>query len=424
MTAGGLDLIVATDAEAILGIGDWGVGGIDIAVGKLAVYTAAGGIDPGRALAVMLDAGTNRRELLDDPLYLGNQHPRVDRQTYDRFIEHYVQAATTLFPGAVLHWEDFGAGNARRILQHYRDEILTFNDDIQGTGAVNLAAVLGGVKVSGTRLRDHRIVVFGAGSAGIGIADQLRDALVIDGLTRDQATRRFWCVDRYGLLTADMTDLRDFQAPYARAKDEVADWTRDPGMVGIGLAEVVRRVRPTVLIGTSAQAGAFSEQIVRQMAAGVQRPIILPMSNPTRLAEAVPADLVSWTDGRALVAAGSPFEPVVLGPTTYTIGQANNALIFPGLGLGTIVARASRITDGMLTASARAVADLTDVTAPGAAVLPPIADLRDTSIAVAVAVVHAAVRDGVARAELADDQIEAAVRAAIWRPEYQPIRAI
>lgn len=418
-----VDLIVATDGEGILGIGDWGVGGIDIAVGKLAVYTAAAGVDPRRTLAVMLDVGTNRKELLDNPLYLGNQHPRVDRDTYDAFIDAYVTTATKLFPRALLHWEDFGPANARRILDHYRDHVFTFNDDIQGTGAVNLAAVLSGAKASGVPLRDHRIVVFGAGSAGIGIAEQLRDALVSEGLSADEATARFWCVDRYGLLTGDQGDkLRDFQVPYARPADEVSDWERDDDLPGIPLAEVVRRVRPTILIGTSGQGGAFTEPIVREMAQHTERPIILPLSNPTDLAEAKPADLIAWTDGKALVATGSPFDPVEHGGTTYHIGQANNALIFPGLGLGAIVAQASRVTDRMLRAAADAVARQTDVTDPGAPVLPPIHDLRETSAAVAAAVVTAAAEDDVARADLED--VDAAVRAVTWAPVYPPIEAV
>ncbi|GAA3047845.1 oxaloacetate-decarboxylating malate dehydrogenase [Pseudonocardia yunnanensis] len=421
--SGDVDLIVATDAEAILGIGDWGVGGIDIAVGKLAVYTAAAGIDPARTLAVILDVGTNRRELLDDPLYLGNRHLRAERETYDSFVDAYVTTASSLFPDALLHWEDFGADNARRILERYRDQVLTFNDDMQGTGAMNLAAVLSAVKASGTTLDGQRIVVLGAGTAGTGIADQLRDALIADGLTRDEANRRFWAVDRYGLLTDDMTDLRDSQVPYARPAHEVAEWNRDPALDGIALAEVVARVRPTILIGTSGQGGAFTEPIVREMAAHTERPIILPMSNPTPLAEATPADLLAWTHGRALVATGSPFDPVTHGGVTYQIGQANNSLIFPGLGLGAIVARATRITDGMLTAAVHAVAALTDPTTPGAPILPPPVRLRDTSAAVAVAVACAAVRDGVARQTL-DDDIEKRVHAAMWQPRYAPIHAV
>ncbi|MEV5510136.1 NAD-dependent malic enzyme [Streptomyces orinoci] len=418
-----VDLLVATDGEAILGIGDWGVGGINISVGKLAVYTAAGGIDPARTIAVMLDVGTGRKELLDDPLYLGNRHPRVDREAYDAFIEAYVETANRLFPHALLHWEDFGPGNARRVLARFRDRVLTFNDDVQGTGAVNLAAVLSGVRASGTPLREHRVVVFGAGTAGVGVADQLRDALVRDGMAAAEATRRIWCIDRPGLLTDDLSGLRDFQLSYARPAGEVAGWRRDPALGGIALSEVVHQVRPTILIGTSGQGGAFTESIVREMAAAVARPIILPMSNPTPLAEAAPADLLAWTDGRALVATGSPFEPVTHGEVTYSIGQANNALVFPGLGLGTIVARAARITDGMLKAAAEAVAGQVDPSEPGAAILPPMRRLRDTSVAVGAAVARAAVRDRVARAEIGED-VAARIRAAMWEPDYWPVRAV
>ncbi|KOX03519.1 NAD-dependent malic enzyme [Streptomyces sp. NRRL B-3648] len=421
-----VDLIVATDGEGILGIGDWGVGGIDIAVGKLAVYTAAAGIDPRRTLPVMLDVGTNRKELLDNPLYLGNRHPRADREDYDAFIDAYVTAATRLFPNALLHWEDFGTANAHRVLDRYRDRVCTFNDDIQGTGAVNLAAVLSGVRATGTPLPEHRIVVFGAGTAGIGVADQLRDALIAEGLSEDEARARFWCVDRYGLLTDDQGDeLRDVQRPYARPAGEADGWRRDESLPGIPLDEVVRRVRPTILIGTSGQGGAFTEDLVRAMAEHTERPIILPMSNPTDLAEATPADLLDWTGGKALVATGSPFAPVERDGTTYEIGQANNALVFPGLGLGAIVARASRITDRMLRAAADAVARRTgdtEVARADAPVLPPIRDLRATSEAVAVAVARAAVDEGVARAAV--DDVEAAVRAARWEPVYPPVEAV
>jgi malate dehydrogenase (oxaloacetate-decarboxylating) len=415
-----VDLIVATDAEAILGIGDWGVGGIAIAEGKLVVYCAAGGIDPNRAIPVILDVGTNRQELLDDPLYLGNAHPRVDPETYDRFLDAYVTAATKLFPDALLHWEDFGADNAHRILGRYKERILTFNDDIEGTGAVNLAAVLSGVAASGVPLAEHRVVIHGAGSAGTGIADQLVDAWVGSGLSDAEARSRIWALARQGLLTDDMDDLRSFQRPYARPAAEVADWARD-GERRITLEEVVHRAAPTILVGTSTQAGAFSEPVVRAMSERCERPIILPLSNPTRLAEATPSDLLRWTDGRALVATGSPFDPVTQGKVTYVIGQANNALIFPGLGLGAIVARASRITDRMIYAAAEAVADLVDATTPGASLLPQINDVRETSVAVAVAVASAAASDGVARAALKDD-LEAQVRHCMWEPIYRPVR--
>jgi len=428
LTAAGLgpedvDLIVATDGEAILGIGDWGVGGVDIAVGKLVVYTAAAGVDPRRVLPVMLDVGTNRQELLDDPGYLGNRHPRVDPDTYDAFIEAYVQTASQLFPNALLHWEDFGTANAHRILDRYRDRVFTFNDDIQGTGAVTLAAVLAGVKASGRPLREHRIVVFGAGSAGVGIADDLRDALRADGLSQEEATGRIWCVDRYGLLTDDQDSLRDFQARYARPAAETKDWARDADHDGVALAEVVDRIHPTILIGTSGRGGAFTEQIVRAMAEHTDRPLILPMSNPTDLAEATPRDLLAWTGGRALIAAGSPFEPVEHDGTTYQIAQANNALVFPGLGLGAIVARATRVTDAMLAAAAAAVAGRVDTDTPGAPILPPVPELRETSVAVAVAVARAAAEAGVAGAEVGED-IEARVREAMWEPVYPDIVAI
>ena len=413
-----VDLIVATDAGAILGIGDWGVGGIHIAVGKLAVYTAAGGIDPARAIPVMLDVGTDRRSLLADPLYIGNRHPRVPAAEYDAFLDEFVRAVGKVFPLALLHWEDLGVANAWRLLERYRDERLTFNDDIQGTGAVNLAAVLAATRATGVPLAGHRIVIFGMGTAGAGIADQLTAAMVAEGVPEAEARRRFWAVDRPGLLTRDMTALSDRQRRYARDPADVADW-RSAG--GLDLAEVVARVHPTVLIGTSTRTGAFTEEVVRAMAAHTERPVILPMSNPTVLAEAAPADLISWTGGRALVATGSPFGAVDHGGIRYEIGQANNALIFPGLGLGVIAARARRVTDGMLLAAARAVADLVDTSAPGAPLLPRVADLRETSVAVAAAVARAAEAEGVASATLPAD-LAGQVRALMWEPRYRPVR--
>jgi malate dehydrogenase (oxaloacetate-decarboxylating) len=421
LSAADVDLIVATDAQAILGIGDWGVGGIDIAAGKLAVYTAAGGINPARTLPVVLDVGTDRPELLEDPLYLGVRHHRPALAPYDAFIDAYVTTALKIFPHALLHWEDFGPGNARRILDRYRDRILTFNDDMQGTGAVNLAAVLAGARASRTPLTQHRIVIFGSGTAGIGIADQLHDAMTSDGLDTAAARARFWCLDRHGLLTDDMTGMRDFQVPYARPAAEVGDWPGHGTDGGIRLAEVVRRVHPTILIGTSTQPGAFTEPIVREMAAHVDRPVILPMSNPTALSEAIPADLLAWTGGRALIATGSPFGPVSYQGVTYQIGQANNALIFPGLGLGALLSRAWRITDHMITVAARAVAELTDTATPGAPLLPPIDDLRATSARVALAVAQAAAGDGVAgQPGITADGVDAAM----WKPQYAPVRAV
>jgi malate dehydrogenase (oxaloacetate-decarboxylating) len=414
-----VDLIVASDAEEILGIGDWGVGGIDIAVGKLAVYTAAAGIDPTRVVPVALDVGTSNRALLDDPSYLGNRHERVRGQRYDEFIDAYVSTATRMFPNALLHWEDFGPGNGRRILERYTQRVCTFNDDMQGTGAIVLAALLSATRVAQTPMREQRIVVFGAGTAGVGIADQLRDAMVRDGLNRDAARRRVWAVDRQGLLTDDMTDLRDYQQPYARPAAEVADWRRADGG-GIGLAEVVARVRPTVLVDTSTVPGAFTEDVVTEMAAHVERPIIFPLSNPTERIEAMPGDLLRWTDGKALVATAIPVHPVTHHGVTYAIGQANNALLYPGLGLGTVVARARRVSDGMFQAAAEAVAGMVDTSTPGASLLPQVDDLREVSATVATAVAERAGKEDLVRATLDDPPRQ--VRKAMWQPEYSPVR--
>ncbi|MGE1030872.1 oxaloacetate-decarboxylating malate dehydrogenase [Bacillus tropicus] len=420
-TAENIDLVVVTDGEGILGIGDWGVGGINIAIGKLAVYTAAVGIDPSRVLPVILDVGTNREELLDNPFYIGNRHPRITGEAYDEFIDTFVQAVNKQFPKALLHWEDFSSRNARKILDKYRHDICTFNDDIQGTGAVSLAAVLSAVKASGVPLSEHRVVVFGAGTAGIGIADQVRDAMVRVGVSEEESYKRFWCIDRNGLVTDNMEDLLDFQIPYARKEAEVSEWKQN-GV--IGLAEVVKHVKPTILIGTSTVAGAFKEEIIKEMASHVERPIILPMSNPTPLAEAKPADLIEWTEGRALVATGSPFEPVTYNGVTYVIGQSNNALIFPGLGLGTIVVRASVMTDGMFAAAAEAVASMVDTSQPGAPILPEVEELRNISEMVAIEVAKVAVAEGVARENVSDNDIKIAVKEAIWEPEYRQIKAV
>ncbi|KAB7636245.1 oxaloacetate-decarboxylating malate dehydrogenase [Bacillus sp. B3-WWTP-C-10-D-3] len=420
-TAENIDLVVVTDGEGILGIGDWGVGGINIAIGKLAVYTAAVGIDPSRVLPVILDVGTNREELLDNPFYIGNRHPRITGEAYDEFIDTFVQAVNKQFPKALLHWEDFSSRNARKILDKYRHDICTFNDDIQGTGAVSLAAVLSAVKASGVPLSEHRVVVFGAGTAGIGIADQVRDAMVRVGVSEEESYKRFWCIDRNGLVTDNMEDLLDFQIPYARKEAEVSEW-KENGV--IGLAEVVKHVKPTILIGTSTVAGAFKEEIIKEMASHVERPIILPMSNPTPLAEAKPTDLIEWTEGRALVATGSPFEPVTYNGVTYVIGQSNNALIFPGLGLGTIVVRASVMTDGMFAAAAEAVASMVDTSQPGAPILPEVEELRNISEMVAIEVAKVAVAEGVARENLSDNDIKIAVKEAIWEPEYRQIKAV
>jgi malate dehydrogenase (oxaloacetate-decarboxylating) len=418
-----VDLVVATDGEAILGIGDWGVGGINISLGKLAVYTAAGGIDPGRAIAVMLDVGTNRQSLIDDPLYLGNRHPRVDDATYDAFIDSFVEISNRLFPSALLHWEDLRARNARRILKRWRDNGFTFNDDMQGTGAVVLAAVLSGLKRTGGRMADQRVVVFGAGTAGIGIAEQLREAMVADGLEPADAARRFWCIDQHGLLIEALDAvLEDFQRPFARPDAEVEDWSRDEHGQ-IELAEVIRHVEATILIGTSGQPGAFTENVIRAMALSCQNPIILPLSNPTSLVEAEPWDIMQWTGGRALVATGSAFDPVTYAWSTHYIGQANNAFVFPGLGLGAALVGAIQVTDGMLIAAAEAISAQVDTSIDGAPLLPEVDALHATSVAVAAAVGRAAIAEGVARWALPEPAEEAA-EAAMWRPEYRSIRAV
>ena len=437
--AGDVDLIVCSDAEEILGIGDWGVGGIEISVGKLAVYTAAAGIDPRRVIPVSLDVGTNNEGLLNDPLYLGNRHARVRGPGYDAFIAKYLETASSMYPGALLHFEDFGAGNARRILLSYRDKYRIFNDDMQGTGAIVMAGLFNAVKVTGTRWRDQRVIVFGGGTAGIGIADQIRDQMARDGLTADQATRQIWIVDLPGLLTGEMGDgLLDYQHPYARAATEVDGWaatpvqvdpsaaTRWPQMAAlrqaraatgiITLETVVRQVKPTVLIGASTAHGAFTRQIVETMSAGVERPVIFPISNPTSQIEAMPADVIAWSQGKALVATGLPIPPADYAGVRYRFGQANNALLYPGLGLGTIVAGASKVTDAMLLAAAEAVAGQADVSAPGASLLPAVENLRASSATTAVAVARAAADDGVATRKAGN--LVQAVQDAIWQPAY------
>jgi len=421
--SGDIDLIVATDAEQILGIGDWGVGGIEVSIGKLAIYTAAGGIDPTRVIPVMLDVGTNRESLLDDPLYIGNRHARIRGERYDAFIDAYVNVTTKLFPGALLQWVDFAPDNGRRILDRYRDRICTFNDDIQGTGAIALAAAISAVRVCGTPLRNQRVVIFGAGTAGIGIAGQMRDAMVGEGVSKEDAARRFWCVDQHGLLNAGMDGhLRDYQVAYARPTVESKGWKHDGNGNGVDLAEVVRRVKPTMLIGASTAAGSFTEAIVKEMAAHTERPIVFALSSPPAQAEAKPADLIAWTDGRALVATGSPFAPVTHRGVTYVIGHINNAKLYPGLCLGAIVSRATRISDGMLAAAANAVSSLVTVHQPGASLLPHIDDLRSVAVTVAAAVAEAAEAQGLARVEF--DDIVQQVQDAMWLPEYRRVEAI
>ena len=419
---GDIDLILATDAEEIRGIGDSGVGGIEVSIGKLAIYTAAGGIDPTRVIPVMLDVGTNRESLLRDPTYIGNRHARIRGERYDAFIDAYVNAATKLFPNALMQWADFAPGNARRILAKYRDRICTFNDDVQGTGAITLAAAISAVRACGTPLRNQRVLIFGAGAAGTGVAGQIRDAMVREGVTSEEASRRFWCVDQQGLLTTGMANpLCDYQTPYARPAAESKAWKHDENGNGITLAEVVRRVKPTMLIGASTASGSFTEAIVREMAAHTERPIIFALSKPPTRAEANPADLIAWTDGRALIATGSPFAPVTYKGVTYVVAQVNNAMLYPGVALGAIVSRASRISDGMLAAAASAVSSLVTVRQPGASLLPHIDDLRSVSATVAVAVAETADAEGLAGIKFGD--IVQQVQDAMWQPEYRRIQA-
>jgi len=420
---GDIDLILATDAERILGVGDWGIGGIEVSIGKLAIYTAAGGIDPTRVIPVMLDVGTNRESLLGDPMYIGNRHARIRGERYDAFIEAYVDAATKLFPNALLQWEDFTHENGRRILRKYRDRICTFNDDIQGTGAITLAAAISAVRASGTPLRNQRIVVFGMGTAGSAAANKIRNAIIREGLSEEDANKRFWCVDRQGLLTKSMDGtLFDFQESFARPDDESHNWNHDLNGSGISLAEVVHRVKPTMLIGASAAAGSFTEAIVKEMAAHTQRPIIFALSNPAARSEANPVDLIVWTDGRALIASGNASSPVTHKGVTYVVAQVNNAMLFPGLALGAIVARASRISDEMFAAAANAVSSLVTVRQPGSSLLPHIDDLRRVSLTVAIAVADAAEAQGLARVKL--DDIVKQVQDAMWQPEYRHIVAV
>ncbi|MFY3771950.1 putative NAD-dependent malic enzyme 2 (plasmid) [Providencia manganoxydans] len=440
-------LIVTTDAEEILGIGDWGSNGIDISVGKLAVYTVAAGVDPHSVIPVVLDVGTNNEKLLNDPSYVGNRHERIQGKVYDDFVDAYVKAARKLFPNAVLHWEDFGSTNARRILDKYRAQFATFNDDVQGTGAIVLAGLLNAVKLSKTSWTEQRVVVFGAGTAGCGIADQIRDQMIRSGLTREEAISRIWLVDLPGLLTSDMTDdLLYFQKDYVKDIQSVSNYqrkvvdvsveaqTRWPAMANIlaknnkskgiiDLASVIEQVKPTILIGTSTQPGAFTESIVRNMASNVEHPIIFPLSNPTLLHEATPQHLIEWTDGRVFVATGAPFDDVIYKDVCYKIGQANNAALYPGLGFGAIVSQAEKITDEMIFSAVQAVASQATLGAQGASLLPSNEDLRITSSIVALEVMRMAKSQGVAKVEPTLSEVEV-VRTAAWWPVYLPVEAI
>ncbi|MFT4224908.1 NAD-dependent malic enzyme [Micropruina sp.] len=416
-----VDLVVVTDSEGILGIGDQGIGGIQIALGKLGVYTAAAGIHPRRAVPIVLDVGTDNLGLLHSGVYLGERHARVRGPRYDEFIDEFVTAVKRQFPHAMLHWEDFGAGNAHRILHRYSDQVCTFNDDIQGTAAVVLAAVLAAVRLTGVPLAQHRVVIYGAGTAGVGIADIIRESMVRAGLDADDCFQPFYAFNRRGLIVEDSRGVRDFQRPYARTRAEVDGWqVANPH--AITLQEVVEAVQPTILIGTSAQTGAFSRPVVTAMAAGCERPIILPLSNPTSRSEANPADLLEWTDGHALIATGSPYGTIRHDGVYHTIAQANNALIFPGLGLGVSVVRARRVSDEMIHAAAAALAGLVNEYRPGASLLPAMSDLRLVAAAVALAVARTAEEQGLARTPMTDPINDIYQR--MWKPEYPRLEVL
>lgn len=417
-----VDLSVITDGEAVLGIGDQGIGGINISNAKLMVYTLCGGINPNRVLPIQLDVGTNNPHLLNDPMYLGWRHERITGQEYDDFIDAFITSMTNKFPGIFLHWEDFGRDNARRILNRYRDRVCTFNGDMQGTGVVALACVLAGANASGIPLRDHRIVILGAGTAGAGIADQIHSAFLRSGLNEQESRAHFWLLDKAGLLTNKST-LLAFQAPYARKHEEIADWElRNPDFVS--LYDVVKHVKPTILIGCSTVAGAFSEEIIKIMASEVERPIIMPLSNPTSLAEASPDDLLHWSGGKAIIATGSPFPEVNFAEKWYRIAQSNNAFAFPGIGLGAVAVKAKYVTDTMLWAATQALSGCSpsalDKMAP---LLPKLSEAKMVSYHVALAVAEQARLEGLTELETGID-LKSVIKNAIWEPKYYPYRKV
>lgn len=417
-----VDLSVVTDGEAVLGIGDQGIGGINISSAKLMVYTLCGGINPQRVLPIQLDVGTNNQHLLNDPMYLGWRHERISGQEYDDFIDAFVQAITKKFPHLFLHWEDFGRDNARRILTRYRDSICTMNGDMQATGAVALACVLAGVTASGTPLTNHRVVILGAGTAGVGIAEQIAGAMVREGLSETEARDKIWLVDKNGLLMKE-NSMMPFQEPYAKSMKDMANWQLR-NLNEINLYDVVKNVEPSILIGCSTATGAFTEEIVKMMAAKVGRPIIMPLSNPNSLAEAKPENLIHWTEGKAIIATGSPFPEVSYAGKWQRISQSNNAFAFPGIGLGIVVSKASRFTDDMLWAATRALSECSpvyqDITAP---ILPKLAEARMVSSKVAFAVAEQARKEGLARVAAGLD-FKQAIRHSMWEPTYHPYKKV
>ena len=404
-------LIVVTDAEGILGIGDWGTNGVDISVGKLMVYTGAAGIDPASVLPLVIDAGTNRQSLLDDPNYLGNRHERVRGDRYYAFIDQFVETVERLFPKLYLHWEDFGRGNAANILNKYKTQIPTFNDDIQGTGIVTLGGVFASMDIAGEKLTDQVYLCYGGGTAGAGIASRVLREMVVDGLSEEEAYKRFFMVDKQGLLFDDMDDLTPEQRPFAKKRSDFANADKLTDLL-----EVVKTVKPTILVGTSTQPGTFTKEVVEAMCENTERPVIFPLSNPTKLAEATAKDLIEWSNGKAFVATGIPSDDIEYNGVNYVIGQANNALIYPGLGLGMLASEASLLTDEMIGAAAHALSGIVDITKPGAPVLPPFKYVAEVSLKVATAVAKKAQEQGLARA--AEQDMEKAVREFRWTPKY------
>jgi malate dehydrogenase (oxaloacetate-decarboxylating) len=416
-----VEVIVVTDGERILGLGDQGAGGMGIPIGKLSVYTACGGIHPATTLPILLDVGTNNTERLDDPLYIGWNHTRITGAEYDAFIDAFVQAVMRKFPKVLLQWEDFSQMHAGPILARYRDQLCTFNDDIQGTAAVTTGTLLAAVAAVGGRLRDQHVAILGAGAAGCGIAEQLVAAMVAEGLSEAGARARFFLIDRPGLLHDGLEELQPFQQKFVQPLARVGSWRSGPGPA-ITLCDVVRNARPAILIGTSGQPGAFTAEAIRTMASQVERPIILPLSNPTSRSEATPGDLLAWTDGRALVATGSPFGDVIYGGRRFVIAQCNNSYVFPGLGLGILAVGARRVSDSMLMAAARALAELSPARIdPVRGLLPTLQESRRVARTIALAVAAAAIREGLAGACDAGD-LQRRVDARMWEPHYLPIR--
>lgn len=418
-----IQVIVATDGEGVLGIGDQGVGAMDIPVAKLMVYTLCGGINPYHAMPVMLDAGTDNESLLEDPLYLGWRHKRIRGEAYDQFIDKFVNAVKKVLPGAFLHWEDLGRDNARRILEHYEDKTCTFNDDMQGTAVVTLSAILSAVVRSGKKLCEQKVVIFGAGTAGVGIADQIKDAMVHEGLSEEEALKNFWLFDRPGLLIDDMDSLLSFQKPYARQPSEIEQMGLSRSDKGVSLEDSIGAIQPTILIGCSAVAGAFNENIIRTMAEFVERPIVLPLSNPTERCEATPIDILSWTDGKALVATGSPFGTISYKDINIEIAQSNNALAFPGIGLGVVACKATKLTKEMLWQACLALSRFptSSDNTPYAPLLPNLNSARDVAKSIAIAVVNQAREEGVSGIDDSKTS-EQIVEENMWEAYYRPIR--